>query len=101
MKESVYAYLRTVPRGKVVTYGQIAAAVGRPRAARAVGKILHANPDPAHIPCYKAVNRLGALSISYAFGGADAQQKRLEQEGIEVKNGRVDLWKYQWQHSAA
>ncbi len=94
MKEQVYRFLQTVPYGRVVTYGQIAAAIGRPGAARAVGNILHKNPDGDKYPCYKVVNSVGRLSAHYAFGGLDAQRERLEREGITVTDGRVELGVY-------
>ena len=95
MKQSVYNFLKTVPPGKVTTYGQIAAHLGNPRLCRAVGNILHQNPDPATIPCHRVVNRKGALAKAYAFGGIEAQRRRLEQEGIEFQpDGTVDLTKY-------
>ena len=94
MKQQVYNYLLTIPKGKVVTYGQIAQALGNPRLARVVGNILHANPNPSLYPCYKVVNSQGRLSAHFAFGGMEAQQKLLEQDGIEVLGGKVDLKKY-------
>ena len=65
---------------------------------RAVGNALHKNPDPEKIPCYRVVNAKGELSGAFAFGGADEQAKRLEADGIEVINGRVDLRKYGWKN---
>ena len=62
--------------------------------ARAVGNALHKNPDPKQIPCYRVVNAKGELSGEFAFGGMGAQAKLLEADGIEVKNGRVDLEKF-------
>lgn len=94
--EKVYAYLRTVPRGKVTTYGLIAAQIGQPRAARQVGNALHRNPEPVAIPCHRVVNREGRLAPAFAFGGMDAQANLLRQEGVEVKDGYVDLEKYLW-----
>ena len=73
----VYDFLLTVPRGKVVTYGDVAAALGAPRMARQVGYALHANPAPGVIPCHRVVNRFGALALSFAFGGAAAQAELL------------------------
>lgn len=96
MKEKVYDFLKTIPKGKVVTYGQIAEAAGNPRAARAVGNILHSNPNGEEIPCYKVVDSKGRLSEHYAFGGIEKQKERLEKEGIEVENYRVDLNKYKF-----
>ena len=97
MKQRVYDYLRTIPKGKVVTYGQIAAHFGDKRLARAVGNALHQNPDPGKYPCYKVVNAQGNLSKHFAFGGLDGQNNRLEQEGIQVINGTVCLEIYQWE----
>lgn len=95
MKEKVYACLKTVPPGKVTTYGQIALHLGNRHLARAVGNILHNNPDPAQIPCHRVVNSRGEVAAHYAFGGAAAQRKRLESEGIVFSsNGTVDLKKY-------
>ena len=96
MKEKIYAYLQLIPKGKVVTYGQIAAYLGDKRLARAVGNALHKNPDPDKYPCYKVVNAKGQLSQQFAFGGIDGQKSRLEAEGIEVINGAVCLETYQW-----
>lgn len=95
MQSQVLEYLLTIPRGKVVTYGQIAEALGCPGAARAVGNVLHKNPDGDKYPCYKVVNSKGELSGRFAFGGIMIQQERLEADGIEVINNRVDLKKYQ------
>ena len=92
--ESVYQALMLIPRGKVVTYGQIARAIGEPRMARQVGYALHANPKPGIIPCHRVVNKEGKLAGAFAFGGLQAQQKLLEEEGVEVVNGAVDLSKF-------
>lgn len=94
--ERVYEYLGRVPRGKVVTYGQIAFAVGSPRASRQVGRALHRNPRPVVIPCHRVVNREGRLAPAFAFGGIAAQEALLCAEGVEVKDGYVDLKKYGW-----
>lgn len=95
MREKVYAYLRTIPKGKVTTYGQIAAFLGNKRFARAVGSILHHNPDPESFPCHRVVSSKGKVAENYAFGGAAAQRKLLETEGIVFEsNGTVDLNKY-------
>ncbi len=96
MKEKIYAYLQLIPKGKVVTYGQIAAHLGNPKLARAVGNALHRNPDPDKYPCYKVVNAKGQLSQHFAFGGIAGQTQRLEAEGIQVTSNRIDLAKYQW-----
>ncbi len=95
MTVKVYEFLKTVPRGKVVTYGQIACFLGNKHLARVVGNILHRNPDPENIPCHRVVNSKGELSSAYAFGGREAQRARLEQEGVRFEpDGTVDLEKY-------
>lgn len=98
MKEAVYEFLKQIPKGKVVTYGQIAEHLGNRNLSRAVGNILHTNPDPIGQPCYKVVDRNGALAEHFGdVGGIETQRLRLEQDGIEVVNYRVDLKKYGWQ----
>ena len=95
MESKVYEFLKTIPEGKVVTYGQIACYLGDKHLARAVGNILHKNPDPENIPCHRVVNAKGEVSAAYAFGGSGEQRKRLEEEGIVFGvDGRVDLKKY-------
>ena len=94
MKEKVYEFLTTIPALKVVTYGQIAEYLGNKKLARVVGNILHNNPDEAKYPCYKVVESKGNLSKHFAFGGIEKQKEKLEQEGIVVKEYKVDLDKY-------
>lgn len=94
--ELVYETVKKIPKGKVATYGSIAALTGFPRRAKFVGYALHVNPQPGIIPCHRVVNRKGFLSGSFAFGGEDAQRKLLEAEGVEVVENRVDLKKYFW-----
>ena len=95
MKEKVYAFLKTIPKGKVVTYGQIAAHLGNKHLSRAVGNILHNNPDPCMFPCHRVVNSKGQVAAHFAFGGGEVQRKLLEQEGIVFESdGSVDLRKY-------
>ena len=95
MKDNVYAILKTIPAGKVMTYGQVAERLGNKNLARTVGNILHDNPDPENIPCHRVVNAKGKVAEHYAFGGADAQRAKLEAEGIVFEqNGRIDLKKY-------
>lgn len=90
----IYEAVKKIPYGRVATYGQIAAMAGEPKMCRAVGNALHKNPDPEGIPCYRVVNAKGELSGAFAFGGPGVQQERLEAEGIEVVDGKVDLQIY-------
>lgn len=90
----IYEAVKKIPKGKVATYGDVAALAGNPRMSRAVGNALHKNPDPSTIPCHRVVNSEGKLSGAFAFGGPDEQARRLRREGVEVENNRVDLGKY-------
>ncbi len=96
-REQVWAFVRSVPPGKVVTYGQVALMVGTPFAARAVGSVLHYTPQEANVPCQRVVNRWGRLAPIYGWGGPDQQKRELEEEGVYVRpDFTVDLKEYQW-----
>ena len=96
----IYDVVRQIPRGRVATYGQIAALAGNRHWSRVVGYALHANPDPEGIPCYRVVNRNGEVSRAFAFGGGNRQIELLEADGIPCPGGRVDLSRYQWKRAA-
>ena len=88
--EEIYMVVRSIPRGKVASYGQIARLASNPRLSRVVGYALHVNPDPDTIPCYRVVNRFGEVSCAFAFGGGNAQRDMLLADGVEFdENGRV------------
>ena len=92
----IYEAVKKIPYGYVATYSQVAEIAGDKKMARAVGNALHKNPDPDSIPCYRVVNAKGELAGEFAFGGSGVQAKLLEKEGIAVKDGKVDLSRYQW-----
>ncbi|MCI5539142.1 MAG: MGMT family protein [Campylobacter lanienae] len=81
--QEVYNLLRLIPKGKVVTYSQIALCLGNAKLARAVGNALHNNPNPKLYPCHRVVNRKGELSKAFAFGGSGAQMKMLVDENTQ------------------
>ncbi|MBO4562235.1 MAG: MGMT family protein [Clostridia bacterium] len=95
--ELIYEQVRRIPRGKVATYGQIAALAGNPRWSRVVGYALHVNPEPGVIPCHRVVTKDGRVSPAFAFGGENMQIQLLKDEGVETVEGIVDLNKYRWQ----
>lgn len=95
VKQKIYDFLKTIPKGKVVTYGQIAEYLGDRHLARYVGNVLHVNPDPIGAPCFKVVNREGRLAKHFG-DGIETQKARLEADGVEVTDYRVDLEKYGW-----
>ncbi len=92
-QEQVWSYLRDVPTGKVVTYGQVAQEVGSPDAAQAVGSIMRALPDESAIPWHRVVDAQGQL----AANKVPEQRRRLADEGISVgEDGSVDLSEHRW-----
>lgn len=96
LEQETFDFLTLIPKGKVVTYGQIAEYLGNKGLARVVGNILHNNPSEDLFPCYKVVNSQGRLAPNFAFGGTDEQKRRLEKDGIKVIKNKVDLKIYQW-----
>jgi methylated-DNA-protein-cysteine methyltransferase related protein len=99
-KEKVYELLRQVPKGKVVTYGQLAEMVGSKGAARAVGMCMRTNPDAPATPCHRVVSTDGSLRGYSAGDGLPTKKKMLLEEGVNfAPNGKVDLKISQWHPS--
>lgn len=95
--ERVYAMVRRVPRGRVVSYGGVAALLGQPRAARGVGRALNALPEGSDVPWWRVVNRNGEISIRGVLHGAVLQRRLLRAEGVRFDaTGRVDWKRYGW-----
>lgn len=93
--ERVYELVREVPEGRVVTYGQIAAALGDARRARTVGWAMRVCPDD--VPWHRVVNAKGGLSTGSRSRGFNLQRALLEDEGLHFdSNGRIDLDVYGW-----
>jgi methylated-DNA-protein-cysteine methyltransferase related protein len=93
----VYDIVAQIPRGKVATYGQIAAMAGNPRAARMVGEAMRKTPEYLDIPCHRVVNQAGGMSPAYAFGGAGRQRMAIEAGGVDFReNGCIDMDKCVW-----
>jgi len=92
--QRVVATLKRVPRGKVVTYGRLAAVAGNPRAARQVVRALYSYGGK-DLPWHRVINGRGAISLTGA--GFAEQKARLEAEGVIVAaDGRVDLGTFEW-----
>ena len=94
-RERVYALVRRIPRGRVMTYGQIAELLGEGYTARTVGFAMHSSPDGT--PWHRVINAQGATSTGRVVLPQDKQQRMLEQEGVVFnKNNRCDLQTYLW-----
>lgn len=91
-QQAVYDVLTTIPAGSVLTYTQMAVAIGRPRASRAVGQALARNPHPVTVPCHRVVRSDGSLGGYSGVGGPSAKRALLEAEGVSFRaDGRVAL----------
>lgn len=92
----VWATAKTIPRGRVTTYGQLAAAAGFPRGARLAGWALKNTPPGMKLPWHRVLNAQGRLSFPPRSSPAREQRRRLEAEGVPFIAGRVDLKRYGW-----
>lgn len=91
----VYDLVSQIPKGKVATYGQLAAMAGSPKASRIVGAAMYR--APAGLPCHRVLYGDGSLCCDRAFGGKGIQRGMLEEEGVAfLENGKVDLKKHLW-----
>jgi methylated-DNA-protein-cysteine methyltransferase related protein len=92
----IYATVRRIPRGRVATYGDVAALAGLPGRARQVGYALHALPHGSSVPWHRVINRAGRISLPPEGGGLE-QRFRLLAEGVTVDaGGRVPLARHHW-----
>jgi len=99
--ERIYTVVRRIPRGRVATYGQIAAIAGLAGHARQVGYALHALPGGTAVPWHRVLNSAGRISLPPEGGGLD-QRLRLLAEGVPVTEaGRVPLARVQWRARAS
>jgi methylated-DNA-protein-cysteine methyltransferase-like protein len=96
--QQIYALVRSIPRGRVATYGQIAALLGKPRSARQVGYALAASRRQPDLPWHRVVNALGGISRRANADDEQYQRILLESEGVGFDlQERVQLARYQWQ----
>jgi O-6-methylguanine DNA methyltransferase len=98
-RDQVYILIRTIPAGKVATYGQVAKLVGSPQAARAVGMCMKTNPDAPHTPCHRVVAGDGKLTGYSGGEGVTTKKAMLLKEGVKFKGDRVDLTESLWRPS--
>ena len=87
--QRVYDVVKTIPVGRVTTYGLIAKKLGTASSARTVGWALNACHNDSSIPAHRVVNRNGLLSGKHHFKGFDLMKQLLENEGIQVNDDKV------------
>ncbi len=90
-RDKVYKVVAKIPKGKVMTYKQVAIAAGNPKAARAVGSFMRTNPFAPKVPCHRVVGGSGLLVGYSGQGGVSEKKKLLVSEGVFFKKDRVIL----------
>lgn len=94
--EKVLQLIKSIPKGKVATYGLIAELAGNPRGARGVGWLLHSCTNSHELPWQRVIKSGGQLPFPALSSTDTLQRKLLEKEGVVILKGRVDLKKYLW-----
>jgi methylated-DNA-protein-cysteine methyltransferase-like protein len=93
----ILAVIARVPRGRVVTYGQVAALAGLPGRARLVGRVLGTLPGGSRVPWQRVVNAGGKVSARGGLGVEEGYQRHLlEEEGVRFEGSRIDLERFGW-----
>lgn len=96
--QRIYAVVRRIPRGRVATYGQVAALAGLPGHARQVGYALHALPEGSDVPWQRVINHRGEISARAESFFEPVQRAMLEAEGVAFDvRGRVPLRRFRWE----
>lgn len=85
-----------VPFGRVSSYGQVARLAGLPGRARLVGRVLRTAPDDLVLPWHRVLASDGRIALPVGSEGHAGQCRLLQAEGVEVRNGRVDMNRYGW-----
>ena len=94
-RERVYKLVRQIPRGRVMTYGQIAVLLGQGYTPRTVGFTMHGAHE-SHTPWHRVINSQGRCSTGGLLLPADKQQRMLEAEGVKFTDGKCDLKIFLW-----
>lgn len=100
LTERIKKVIKKVPRGRVATYGQIAALAGNPRAARQVVRVLHSLTKKENLPWHRVINSQGKISLEPGFG-YEQQKGLLLKEGIDFdRSDKVDFERFLWRPRA-
>jgi methylated-DNA-protein-cysteine methyltransferase-like protein len=90
-KEAIYLALAQIPKGKVITYGNLAKLAGMPNGARLAGRLMCELPDQSNLPWHRVINAQGRLSLPVGSEGYREQLQRLQKDGIDINNGKIKL----------
>ena len=93
---AIIAVVRKIPRGRVTTYGSVAARAGLPRQARLVGKVLAGLPANSGLPWQRVVAAGGRIAFPEGSPARERQVSRLRADGVDAARGRVDLVRHGW-----
>jgi len=94
LAEIIIEIIKNIPKGKVLTYGEVAARAGSPRSARLVSYLLHGCSDKYDLPWHRVINFQGKISLRGILG--EEQKLLLVMEGVKFENGKIDLAKYMY-----
>jgi methylated-DNA-protein-cysteine methyltransferase-like protein len=95
--DTIRGIIAAIPRGRVASYGEVAARAGLPRRARLVGRVLREAGDAAKLPWHRVLRADGRFAFAPGSRGFREQRARLLDEGVSVRAGRVDLARFGWQ----
>lgn len=95
-RQKFYLVINSIPRGKVLTYGQVAQMAGYPRMARAVGRALKELPKGSQLPWFRVINAKGELSFASQSASYQRQRQALEAEGVVFIGHKISLKDYRW-----
>lgn len=94
--QQVIGVIKRIPRGKVATYGQIAALAGNPHGARQVVRVLHTCTEKHKLPWHRVINHQGRIALKLGYG-YEIQRELLLREGVKFdKNDTIDLDRHLW-----
>jgi len=94
--EIIWETVRLIPKGKVASYGQVAAESGLPGQPRLVGYALHALPPSSGVPWHRVINAQGKISFPPGSPAFSRQRHLLRSEGVVLEGGKIDLKRYGW-----
>lgn len=97
MRERIRQVVHSIPRGRVTSYGRVAALAGLPRAARLVGRVLAQLPKDSKLPWHRVINASGRITFTEGSAAWERQRARLLDEGVIFRGARIDIKQCGWE----